>query len=425
MSQDVKPKRKRLHEDKPQVEVQKAGEDQTPLENINIPLEEFNWDEHEASCPTRFKKQNLKLRGVPNGWVVKSHEPYAQDFLNILKEYESIMESTQQVKVEEGLIYDGIISTVNPEWVSVDIGYRESVYVNVLKEEASIRESFTVGASVKIQVLQMGGTRGFVLGSISAGVKTAVVAEIMESIDKGATGYLGTVTEMIPGGGYIVSVQGVDCFMPGSLAGINKLVDFESIVKTDMYVVPVSFSEKRGTIVVSHREYLKAMIPSRIENLRENLGEEIVGNVTGSAKYGVFVEFNECLTGMIHVNDLTPELLKAHKSREIKPGDEVTFKIKEIVSETKIILTQIEQAPIVDLWDGIEDRIKTPSEVIGTVKAVKDYGIFIDIEKGVAGLLHISEIEDVLETTDIKPGDSITVQVTRIDSATRKIFLKI
>jgi small subunit ribosomal protein S1 len=167
------------------------------------------------------------------------------------------------------------------------------------------------------------------------------------------------------------------------------------------------------------------MIPSRISELKENIGEELTGNVTGSAKYGVFVEFNECLTGMIHVNDLTPEMLKAHKAREIKPGVSISFKIKEVVSDTKIILTQLDQAPSVDLWDGIEDRIKTPSEVIGTVRAVKDYGIFIDIEKGVAGLLHISEIEDVLETTDIKPGDSITVQVTRIDAATRKIFLKI
>ena len=247
----------------------------------------------------------------------------------------------------------------------------------------------------------------------------------MASIDEGKTGYMGTVTEMIPGGGYIVRIQGIDCFMPGSLAGINKLVDFESIIGTDMYVVAVSYSQKRGTLVVSHREYLKAMIPSKIVDLKENINQEITGNVTGSAKYGIFVEFNECLTGMIHVNDLTPELLKSHKAREVQPGDEVTFKIKEVVSETKIILTQLETVAAVDLWDGIEDRIKTPSEVVGTVKAVKDYGVFIDIEKGVAGLLHISELEDVLETTDIKPGDNITVQVTRIDSATRKIFLKI
>ena len=255
--------------------------------------------------------------------------------------------------------------------------------------------------------------------------ENAVVSDIMSSIEGGTTAYVGTISEMIPGGGYIVNIQGVDCFMPGSLAGINKLADFESIVGTDMYVVPVSFSTKRGTIVVSHREYLKAMIPNKVEALRESPDGERTGKVTGSAKYGVFVEFDDCLTGMIHVNDLTPEMLKKHKAREIQPGDDINFRIKEVVSDTKIILTQLETVPVIDPWEGIEQRIQVPSEVVGVVKAVKDYGIFIDVEPGIAGLLHISEIQDLIDTSTIKSGDNITVQVTRIDSATRKIFLKI
>jgi len=422
MSKDVKVSRVRMVSDKPEAQTVKKSDKLAYLENANVEPSKFDWDAHQASCPSRSRKINksLKNSGQHN---VYSHEPYAQDFLNLLNGYEE--SRPMQMQVEVGKIYSGKIDSINAEWVSVDIGYRESVYVNVLKEEISVRGLFVFGADVKIQVLQMGGSKGYVLGSISAGVKSAVVAEIMESIEEASTGYMGLVSQMIPGGGYIVTIQGIDCFMPGSLAGINKLADFESIVGTNMYVVPVSFSEKRGTIVVSHREYLKAMIPSKIATLQENLNQEITGKVTGSAKYGVFVEFDECLTGMIHVNDLTPELLKAHKGREIQPGDEVVFKIKEVVSNEKIILTQIDSKPVVDLWEGITDRIKTPSEVVGTVKAVKDYGIFVDIEKGVAGLLHISEIEDIVDLDTIKPGDKMTVQVTRIDSETRKIFLKI
>jgi len=423
MSQDVKQKRKRLSETQPKTEIVTESKANTEdrFENANVPLEKFNWEEHEAGCPTRTRQHNRKVT-APHGWKIMSHEPYAQDFIDILAGQEQT--STQQFKIEVGEIYDGTIYSVNPEWVSVDIGYREMVYVNCEKEEHSIRELFTPNAEVKIQVLQMGGAKGFVLGSISAGVKTAVISEIMESIDSGSTGYLGTVTQMIPGGGYIVEVQGVECFMPGSLAGINKLVDFESIIGTDMYVVPVSFSQKRGTIVVSHREYLKAMIPSKISELKENKEVEITGKVTGSAKYGVFVEFHECLTGMIHVNDLTPELLKLHKAREIAPGDDVTFKIKEIVSDTKIILTQIERAPVVDVWSTLAEEFKTPCDVMGKVKAVKDYGIFVDIKSGATGLLHISELEDI-DLTNIKPGNDINVKVTRIDVETRKIFLKL
>ena len=111
------------------------------------------------------------------------------------------------------------------------------------------------------------------VGSVTAGLKTKVVREIVESINEGNTAYSGTVIKMIPGGGYIVQVQGVDCFMPGSLAGVNKLHDFESIIGTDMYVVPVSYSEEKGTVVVSHRAYLRALIPNKIKEIQEDISD--------------------------------------------------------------------------------------------------------------------------------------------------------
>ena len=145
---------------------------------------------------------------------------------------------------------------------------------------------------------------------------------------------------MIENGGYVVNVQGINCFMPGSLAGINKLSDFGSIVGEEIYVVPVSFSADRGTIVVSHRKYLQALIPNAISALKESITEEKSGNVTGTAKYGVFVEFDKCLTGMIHNNDLDEETLQKFRAREIKPGDPINFKVKDIISNNKITLTQ-------------------------------------------------------------------------------------
>jgi len=385
---------------------------------------EFDWESYESTCPSKSRNVNSKIK-APRGIRVFSKEPYAQDLLNAILGFEA--ETSVVHSINTGEIYDGTIYSINNEWVSVDVGYRQSVYVNMLKEEASVRQELAPNSPVKVQVLatETASVQGYVLGSISAGVKTARVAELMESIDKGTEAYAGLVTEMIPGGGYIVAVNGVDCFMPGSLAGINKLVDFESIIGEKMYVVPVSFSSSRGTIVVSHREYLKAMIPNTIEKIQEDLTLERTGNVTGSTKYGIFVEFEGCLTGMIHVNDLTADVLKRHKSREIQPGEEINFKIKEVVSNNKIILTQLDQAPKVDAWDGIEDRIKVPAEIVGVAKSIKDYGVFVELEKGITGLLHISEIQDVIDIKTIKPGDKITVQVTRIDSSTRKVFLKL
>ena len=231
---------------------------------------------------------------------------------------------------------------------------------------------------------------------------------------------------MIQNGGYIVSIQGVECFMPGSLAGINKLVDFESIIDTDLYVVPMSYSPEKGTIVVSHRKYLQAMIPTRIEEISNDLNVVRTGNVTGSAKYGVFVEFDGCLTGMIHINDLDVETLKKHKSREINPGDPIDFKVKEVISNSKITLTQVEQQVIVDPWKLIAEKYTSfPVEVSGVVKSTKDYGVFLDVGEGVVGLLHVSELPDDFDKETIKKNDTITVQITRIEVETRKVFLKL
>lgn len=387
-------------------------------------LDNFDWAAWEATCPKNLRKANTSFN-VPKGYKIMSHEPYAQQLLEIMLEHEG--RSMPQMKISTGGIYDGTIYSVNPEWVTVDIGYRQMVYVNLLREEASVRDLLQPEAQVKVQILETedSSPRKFVLGSISAGQKTAVVNDIMSTIETGGSAYEGHVTSMIPGGGYIVTIQGVECFMPGSLAGINKLADFESIVDTKLYVVPVSFSQKRGTIVVSHREYLKALIPGKIEELKANLTAEKTGKVTGSAKYGVFVEFDGCLTGMIHVNDLDPETAKRHKAREIQPDEDITFKIKEIVTNEKIILTQVEYKPKVDAWDGIEDKIKVPAEIVGTIKSTKDYGVFVEVEKGLTGLLHVSELPDTIDIKSLNAGDKITVTVTRIDSATRKIFLKL
>jgi small subunit ribosomal protein S1 len=262
-----------------------------------------------------------------------------------------------------------------------------------------------------------------VIGSISGGVKQKTFMDLRDGVEKGDTAWVGTVVNMIENGGYIVNVQGIDCFMPGSLAGINKLHDFSSIIGTEMYVVPVSFSPDRGTLVVSHRKYLQALIPTAIEELKEAIDNEQTGHVTGTAKYGVFVEFNKCLTGMIHNNDLDEETLVKFKAREIKPGDQISFKVKDIVSEKKITLTQKVNVQI-NPWSDITTRIQIPSNVTAIVKTKKDYGLFITIEEGVTGLLHISEIGE--ETMSVfKPGDEITVQITRIDVDSMKVFLKL
>tara|TARA_R110002096_G_scaffold287175_4_gene480851 strand:- start:102 stop:1319 length:1218 start_codon:yes stop_codon:yes gene_type:complete len=385
---------------------------------------DFDWDAYEATCPKSSRTTNKNIK-TPRGVKLYSKEPYAAE---MLAAYEGDFKDNNRIeKCDVGENHTGVVEHIDLKWSTINVGYRDSVYVDITKESESSRELLKPGNTVSVQIIESKGSKDgkYILGSVEAGVKKAIFAEILESVS-GNTAYKGTVKSIIPGGGYIVSIQGVDCFMPGSLAGINKLHDFESILEMEMYVVPMNFSQDRGTIVVSHREYLKAMIPSKIEEIKQyEHGTLVKGTVTGSAKYGVFCEFNECLTGMIHANDLDEETTKRHISREILPGEEIEFFIKKVISDNKITLSQNPMEPMIDPWKGASEKFKTPIEVIGKIKAIKGYGIFVDIGEGLVGLLHVSEFPEGYDINELDTGGDITVTVTRIEEDTRKVFLEL
>lgn len=387
---------------------------------------EFDWNGYEAYHNTKLRV-NKRVKTASHREIVYSHEPYAQEMYNLLSD---VQFQGTMVELKVGAIETGKIYTMSERWATVDIGYREMLYIDLSREDKDVLVDLRPGDEVSVKVLtDKTDSREYATASVSEGTKQRIFAELRKAADDSDTAYLGTVKEMIPGGGYIVSVQGINCFMPGSLAGINKLHDFTSIVGTKMYVVPDSFSATKGTIVVSHRKYLQAMIPGEIAKLQENLDTEITGSVTGSAKYGVFVEFNTCLTGMIHVNDLSAELFERHKSQNIAPGEEVTFKIKEIVTNEKIILTQKEKVDVKvdDSWDKFMKNLKVPMLVENaSIRSIKDYGLFIAIHGSVVGMAHISEFPEgtVLKDTFTK-GQEIAVEVTKVDEETKKVFLKV
>lgn len=126
---------------------------------------------------------------------------------------------------------------------------------------------------------------------------------------------------------------------------------------------------------------------------------------------------------MIHVNELNEETLKLVRSGQLKPGMDIEFLVKDIISNTKITLTQKESSTF-NPWTDISSRYQIPSIVKAVVKTKKDYGMFVNIEDGVTGLLHVSEISKE-KMVDYKPGDTIDVQITRIDESTMKVFLKL
>ncbi len=377
----------------------------------NCGNEDFDWDAYEHGSGTRLKvNKSIKTKNGKD--KVYSFHPDAQKFYDLLEGGSNHSYS----EPAKGGIYEGTVVNVSEENALIDIGYREEVYIKLDKEKQENIDLLQNNATVSIKVLNEKEDSGAIMGSMSGAIEYMREKELKESIETQNTAYAGTILELIESGGYIVEVNGIKCFMPGSLAGMNKLYDFKSILGKVMYVVPINYSREKGTIVVSHRKYLQTLVPVKIEELKESISEKYTGFVTGTTKFGVFCEFNECLTGMIHSSDLGGEFKAMHSNNSIKPGDEIEFYIKEIVNEKKIILTQ---NPSSDPWRNIDEKYKVPSVVQGKINAVKDYGAFIELEKGIVGLLHCSEYKN----KTIVEGETTDIKINKIDKSTKKIFL--
>jgi len=391
-----------------------------------LPNGEFDWDNY-AHAFSRKLIPNHKVKTNSHKHIVYSSSPDAQDFYNMIEHTSFEVDTIGHLEVDSYLV--GKLHSMTAKWATVDVNYREMLYIDLDKEDADVISGYRPGDEVTVKVLSnKTAAKEFVTASITEGARQAIFAELRQAADDGDTAFAGTVMSMIPGGGYIVKVQGIECFMPGSLAGINKLADFESIVGTEMYVVPDSFSANRGTIVVSHRAYLQAMIPNAIAKIEANLDTIHSGFVTGTAKFGVFCEFEDCLTGMIHINDLDKDWANKHKINDIRPGDAIEFKIKEVVSNKKIILTQVEKQVIEEdnSWEEFTKDLQIPSVINGKIRSVKDYGVFVGLHGSITGMAHVSGFEKGVSLVDLfSKGDDVAVEITKIDNDTKKVFLKV
>jgi ribosomal protein S1 len=291
-------------------------------------------------------------------------------------------------------------------------GYKDYVRVDDKLNEVKYLKNIEVGDIVDVIITEVNDKNYIIKGSIATLYESRAHANL-KAISEGES--VTVLVKALNPAGYEVEIYngGVTLpgFMPNTLAGINKLVDPTSIVGITFEVMIESFSEQEGTYIVSRRKYLHSLIPAAIKELnQENVYN---GHVTGTAPFGVFVEFNECLTGMIHKANVHPEW--QDKLGDIKPGFEIEFYVKEIVKD-KIILTQI-------LRETLWDNIKNGQVLDGVVKDTKQFGTLINLDAETVGLIHTSEMDKLGKK--FIPGQELKVKVLSVDRMSRKIFLTI
>ena len=291
-------------------------------------------------------------------------------------------------------------------------GYKDDIRVDNKLSESKYLKNSQFGESIDVLIIDINHDNFYIKGSISTLYENRA-HQTLKSLKEGES-VLAHIRSLNPAGYDVELTHGgvtLPGFMPNTLAGINKLYDVNSIVGSTFEVMIESYAEQEGTYIVSRRKYLQTLIPKAIKELNYELS--YTGHVAGTTPFGVFVEFNECLTGMIHKANDHPDWQE--RLKDIKPGFEIEFYIKEIVRE-KIILTQI-------LRETLWDNIKNGQTLKGVVKDVKQFGTLVSLDDETVGLIHTSEMEKL--KMRFQPEQEVKVKVLSVDRASRKIFLTI
>ena len=335
------------------------------------------------------------------------------DFASSLRERELLASMYDDYDVAipvKGQVVNAVFVGLSSDQFNFDAGFKDYIRVEAKPSEESYLKNTNIGDSVDVLVVDINQDNFFIKGSFVELYET-IARRTLTSLEEG-TAVIAFVREMTPAG-YNIDIQfeGVSLpgFMPNTLAGINKLSKPESIVGKTFDVMIESFSRDEGTYIVSRRKYLQTLIPVALRELQH--GQLYTGQVTGTTDFGVFVEFNECLTGMVHKTNITSEW--SNRISQISPGVLIEFYIKEIIKD-KIILTQI-------LRETLWDSIKVGQVINGRVKDIKPFGALISLDDETNGLVHTSELEKSSHRP--KSGDEIKVKVIAVDRSSRKIFL--
>lgn len=301
---------------------------------------------------------------------------------------------------------------ISSNYFTFDGGFKDYVRIENRPNEAKYLKNTNIGDSIDVFIVEI-NDRDFIIRGSLVELYESKARKTLTNLEEGVsvTAY---VKELTPAGYNVeIKFEGVTLpgFMPNTLAGINKLSTPESIVGETFEVMIESFAKDEGTYIVSRRKYLQTLIPQAIKELK--YGEVYTGNVTGTTQFGVFVEFNECLTGMIHKTNINPDW--SERLHQISPGFEIQFYIKEIIKD-KIILTQI-------LRESLWDTIKIGQTLNGKVKDLKSFGALVILDEETNGLIHTSELEK--SSRKLSAGDDVKVKIIAVDRMSRKIFLSV
>ena len=334
-------------------------------------------------------------------------------------------ESLKEVETRPGSIVKGTIVSIAKDLVLVDAG---------LKSESAIPAEQFRNAEGELEI-NVGDEVDVALDAVEDGFGETVLSrekakryEAWLQLEK-AHEENATVTGYISGkvkGGFTVDLGGVRAFLPGSLVDVRPVRETTHLENKDLEFKVIKLDQKRNNVVVSRRAVIEKENSAEREELLENLqeGQEVQGIVKNLTDYGAFVDLGG-VDGLLHITDMAWKRVK-HPSEIVNVGDEITVKVLKFDRERTRVSLGLKQLGE-DPWADIANRYPEGHRLTGRVTNLTDYGCFVEIEEGVEGLVHVSEMDwtnkNVHPSKVVNLDDTVEVMVLEIDEERRRISL--
>ncbi len=327
-------------------------------------------------------------------------------------------------RINENEVVEGVVTSINKREVIVNIGYKSEGVISI--NEFRYNPDLAVGDTVEVYVENAEDKKGQLILSHkrARAVKSwDRVNEVFEK-DEVVKGYIKCRTK----GGMIVDVFGIEAFLPGSQIDVKPIRDYDVFVNKTMEFKIVKINQEFRNVVVSHKALIEAEIEAQKADIIAKLekGQVLEGTVKNITSYGVFVDLGG-VDGLIHITDLSWGRI-SHPEEVVSLDQKINVVILDFDDTKKRIalgLKQLTPHP----WDALDPDLKVGDTVKGKVVVIADYGAFVEVQPGVEGLIHVSEMSWSLHLRSaqdfLKVGDEVEAVILTLDREERKMSLGI
>ncbi|MEE4301449.1 MAG: 30S ribosomal protein S1, partial [Pseudomonadales bacterium] len=336
-------------------------------------------------------------------------------------------ESLKAVEMEPGAIVTGTVVDIDDDWVTVHAGLKSE---GVIPRSQFLDEKgdFTLEIGSQVKVAMEAVDDGFGETRLSREkARRAEVWMVLEDAFENAKKVPGFLQGKVKGG-FTVDMDGIRAFLPGSLVDMRPVRDVAHLEGKELEFKVIKLDQRRNNVVVSRRAVLEEENSAEREELLESLqeGMDLKGIVKNLTDYGAFVDLGG-VDGLLHITDMAWRRIK-HPSEIVSVGDEINVRVLKFDRERQRVSLGLKQLGE-DPWVNIKGRYPENAIVKGRVTNLTDYGCFVEIEEGVEGLVHVSEMDwtnkNIHPSKVVQVGDEIDVMILDIDEERRRISLGI